>query len=319
MKRRSGFTLIELITVLGIIIVILSLMLSVIHSGKEAARRIQCMNNLKQIHLGLNSYHATHSTLPPGAVGFKGPIAEGAGGHRIGWIGGLLPYTEQSAIYHTLNFDLTVEDVANSTAANVRISMLACPDSYSRIDSSSSSLAFPFSSVSPMPGWQKGWTCYVGCHNDVEKAIDVDDHGVFFLNSRVRMADVADGLSQTIFVGEVAAPTATGFLAGGRACLRNTGTPINGLDVSALGETANSDPWRSSSRTPEALESLLKAGSVSAPPGYVGGFGSQHKGDGAVFAFGDGSVRFIRARIDQSVFRRMGNRDDGEELDGDAY
>ena len=306
MKRRSGFTLIELMTVLGIIIVILSLMLSVIHSGKEAARRIQCMNNLKQIHLGLNSYHTTHATLPPGAVGLKGPIAEGAGGHRIGWIGGLLPYTEQSAIYHTLNFDVTVEDVANSTAANVTISMLACPDSYPRYDASP-------------PGWLMGRTSYVGCHNDVEKGIDVADHGVLFLNSRVRMADVADGLSQTIFVGEVAAPTAVGFLAGGRASLRNTGTPINGLDVSALGEMAKSDQWQSSSQTPEALESLLKAGSVSAPPGYVGGFGSQHKGDGAVFAFGDGSVRFIRARIDSSVFRRMGNRDDGEEWDGDAY
>ncbi|WP_165073727.1 DUF1559 domain-containing protein [Paludisphaera rhizosphaerae] len=317
MRRRSGFTLIEMIVVLGIIAVILSLMLSAFHAGNEAARRIQCMNNLKQIHLALNSYYETHSVLPPGAVASTHPLTEGTAGHRIDWIGSLLPFMEQYGIYQTLNFEVTVEHAANMTAANCRISALACPDSYPRDDPAYAYfLGQPLTPRSiPLPGL----TSYVGCHNDVEKTIDVDDHGVFFLNSRVRMADVADGLSQTFFVGEVAAPTASCFLASGRTSLRNTGAAINGVEVEALGELARSTAWQSSAQTPEALESLLKAGTVSIPPGYVGGFGSRHLGNGAIFAFGDGSVRFIRASIEQSVYRRLGNRNDGEEIDDAAY
>jgi len=318
MRRRSGFTLIEMIVVLGIISVILSLMLSAFHAGNEAARRIQCMNNMKQIHLALNNYHATHSVLPPGAVGSSRPFAEGAGGHRVGWIGSLLPFMEQAGIYQTVNFELTVEHVANATAANCRLSAMACPDSYPRGDPAYASFLFG-RPISPAPLRPPGLTSYVGCHHDVEKAIDADDHGVFFLNSRVRMADVADGLSQTIFIGEVAAPTAAGYLAGGRSSLRNTGAPINGLDVAALGDLTKSSQWRSSSQDQEALESALRIGTVRAPEGYVGGFGSQHQGNGAIFAFGDGSVRFVRASIDPAVYRRLGNRDDGEEIDGGAY
>lgn len=317
MRRRSGFTLIEMIVVLGIIAVILSLMLSAFHAGNEAARRIQCMNNLKQIHLALNSYHETHSILPPGAIGSAHPLTEGAAGHRVGWIGSLLPFMEQYSIYQTLNFDVTVEHAANSTAAHCRISAMACPDSYPRDDPAYAYfLGQPLTPRSiPLPGL----TSYVACHNDVEKSIDVDDHGVFFLNSRIRMADVADGLSQTFFAGEVAAPTDSCFLASGRTSLRNTGTAINRVDAEALGDLRRSTAWRSTSQTPEALESLLKSGTIDAPPGYVGGFGSRHQGDGAIFGFGDGSVRFIRASIDQAVYRRLGNRDDGEEIDDGAY
>ncbi|MDG3004015.1 DUF1559 domain-containing protein [Paludisphaera mucosa] len=319
MKRTSGFSLIELIIVLGVIAVILALMLPVLRGGTEAARRIQCMNNLKQIHLGLHGYHATHEVYPPGVVDGSRPFSETGAVMRTPWTAMLLPFCEQRAVYDTLNFDAGAADAANSTARRTTINMMACPDSLPYggwVGSSRSVLA---GSAGQVTSPEFGRTSYAGCHHEIEKAVDVDDHGVFFLNSRVRAAEVFDGLSQTIFVGEVVAPAATGWLVGGRGSLRNTGAAINGLDAAALGDAAKSEAWRSSGRTPADLEALIVDQRITPPPGYVGGFGSNHRGDGAVFVFGDGSVRFLRASIDPTVFRRLGHRDDGEEIDDGSF
>ena len=74
-----------------------------------------------------------------------------------------------------------------------------------------------------------GKSSYAACHHEVEAAIDEDNHGVFFLNSHIRVVDVTDGLSQTIFLGEVPSGSAAGWVSGTRATLRNTGHPINGV------------------------------------------------------------------------------------------
>lgn len=315
--KRSGFTLVEFLVVLGIIGTILALLVPALRGAVEAARRAQCLNNLKQIHLALQSYHASHAVFPPGVVDHVRPLDPTAATRRVAWAAMILPWTEQQAVYNAINFEVASTDPVNSTIRRVRISMWLCPDSA------------PDGSA-----WSRGWTAwlrpaatepehgrssYAACHNDVEKIIDADDHGVFFLNSRVRAADVLDGLSHTIFVGEVFEPAADGWSVGGRSTLRNTGAAINGLDVAALGEVANSDAWRGSARTPAALESLAASGKVDLPPAYVGSFGSRHRGGGALFAFGDGSARFARQSIDPAVYRRLGHRDDGEEVDGDAY
>ena len=314
MRRRSGFSLVEILVVLSVIATILALLMPALRGAAEAARRAQCMNNLKQIHLGLQSYHASHNIYPPGLIGPPGVAASSAG---VPWTGMLLPFIEQAWMYNFTNFRVGSTDPANSTVRRTQLSVLECPDS--RLGPSS----WPRGSA-PTLGWRDdrpefGATSYAACHHEVEKAIDADDHGVFFLNSRIRAADVLDGLSQTIFLGELARPTADGWFAGGRATLRNTGAAINEVDVSALGAAADSAAWRDSSRSPVALENLAESGRLTLPPGYVGGFGSRHRGDGSIFAFGDGSIRFVRATIDQAVYRRLGHRDDGEEVDEDAY
>ncbi|OJW19189.1 MAG: hypothetical protein BGO49_11870 [Planctomycetales bacterium 71-10] len=315
--KRSGFTLVELVVVLGIVGTILALLIPALRGGAEAARRAQCLNNLKQIHLALQSYHATHSVYPPGVVDVVRPFSAADATRRSGWPSMILPWAEQWAIYNTLNFDVASTDPANSTARRCHLNTFNCPDSSPGRSGWGGTSILPIGWSAPPPEY--GRSSYVACHHEVEKAIDADDHGVFFLNSRVRAADVFDGLSQTIFLGEVVEPAADGWFVGGRATLRNTGAPINGLDLAALGEAAKSDAWRSSTQTADALESLAASGKVALPPGYVGGFGSRHRGEGADFAFGDGSVRFIRQAIDPAVYRRLGHRDDGEEVDDDAY
>ncbi len=128
---------------------------------------------------------------------------------------------------------------------------------------------------------------YAGCHHDVEAPIDVKNHGVFFLNSRITRDDITDGTSFTIFFGEKKIQDDDlGWLSGTRATLRNTGAAINAT-----------------------------AGSQG---DLVGGFGSYHPGGGN-FAFGDGRVRFISERIDPGVYRRLGHRSDGDLIGGDAF
>ncbi|AMV39808.1 DUF1559 domain-containing protein [Planctomyces sp. SH-PL62] len=319
MRRRTGFTLIEMIAVLGIIAVILSLLLPALLWGNEAARRIQCINNLKQIHLALQSYQGTFEVYPPGVVDDARPFSESAATYRMGWAASLLPFAEQQGVYGAINFSLGATDSGNSTARRITMSTLRCPDADPRGNWAAASWGLLGTAPAQPAAWEMGRTSYAAVHHDVEKAIDVDDHGVFFLNSRLRAADVSDGLSQTLFFGEVAYPTAAGWFLGGRSSLRNTGSPINGVDVAALGDAGRSEAWLASPRTPAALEEGIADGTLVAPPGYVGGFSSNHRGDGAVFAFGDGSVRFLRASIAPAVYRALGHRSDGEEIDDDAY
>ena len=102
--------------------------------------------------------------------------------------------------------------------------------------------------------------------------------------------------------------------------MRNTGHPINRVDPSLLGvEHANPSLFFGGDQEPGAIEELIDAGTIRVAPTFVGGFGSQHSFDGANFAFGDGSVRFVKAAIDQNVYRRLGHRADGEPIDDETF
>ena len=144
----------------------------------------------------------------------------------------------------------------------------------------------------------------------------MNNNGVFFLNSRVRVIDVYDGLAQTVFVGEVPRSSPLGWVSGTRSTLRNTGQPINRLDFKAAEEASPGSPLPRDLSMRE-FEQMIASGQRNCAL-FVGGFGSQHSG-GANFAFGDGSVRFLRETIDKAVYQRLGNRADGEIIDDDAF
>src|SRR5262249_25393420 len=151
---------------------------------------------------------------------------------------------------------------------------------------------------------QVGRTSYAGCHHDVEAPIDAGNHGVLYLNSHVRIVDVSDGLSQTFFVGEVARSSPLGWISGTRATLRNTGRPSTELDQAAVGLTQSEGSSLPADLTDRELEDGIGSGRFTPSPRFVGGFGSDHPGNGANFAFGDGSVRFVKTRVDLSVYQR---------------
>ncbi len=318
MKRSAGFTLIEFLVVLGIITILLILLFPVLGRAREAARRVQCVNNMKQIALALQGYHASNEVFPSGSTNATGPIASTAQGYQMSWTTALLPFVEQNALYNATNFDHGVFDTENQTARRTTMSTLNCPDSRPAGWFPNSKI-FIGGGYSPPSNRPDGVSSYVGCHHDVEAPIDVDNHGVFFLNSRVRVVDVSDGLSQTLFLGEIPSPSALGWMSGSRSTLRNTGHTINRIDSQTLGDARLPDGWVAAGSRMQDLERMIEAGEFQPSPLFVGGFGSNHMGDGAVFALGDGSVRFLKATIDLAVFRFLGHRADGEALDESAY
>lgn len=220
-RPGSAFTLIELLVVMAIIGVLISLLLPAVQASREAARRVQCVNNMMQMGLALNSYESTFDAFPPGSVNATGPIANTASGYHASWIAQMLPYFEQRSAFNHMNFSLPMYDVANTTVRMVPMRVIACPsDPGSGLNS-----GYPPSSLA-------------GNHHHVEAPIDTTNTGVMFLNSRIRTEDIEDGASNTIAIGEKRTDRTgadLGWASGTKATLRNGGTVVNGFVQAANG------------------------------------------------------------------------------------
>lgn len=242
--------------------------------------------------MALADYQAAHESLPPGVTNPDGPIRNIAEGIHIGWAVSLLPYIDEQATLQQIDMSLGVYAEKNAPARAVPIGLLRCPSS----------------DIPPaMVGKDVAISSYAGCHNDVESPIDDDNHGVLFLDSRIRGEDITDGATHTIFLGEkLSADDDLGWMSGTRATLRNTGTPLR--------------------RTPGDHVAIVRGMPLDddpdAEPGnnrpnddlFVGGFGSWHA-TVTNFLFGDGAVRSVSNDIDPAILQQLGHRADGKLLD----
>ena len=320
-RRPSGFTLIELLVVIAIIAVLIALLLPAVQAAREAARRSQCINNLSQLILAIKNYETAHEVLPPGTVNPTGPIANTPVGYHHNWVGQILPFVEQKNIHNHMNFYVGVYSTENATVRGVSLNVLNCPSDgrfgWSRPVSAAGNVA---------PGPVVASSSYAGIHHDAEAPIDVTNHGVFFLNGSVSYDQIGDGSSQTLFIGErLIGPGDLGWASGTKATLRNTGELINlpkplSLPVTPLPNS----PATAGDAAPAPAPNVAATKKAGTPPEErkvadpVGGFSSHHPG-GANFAFGDGSVRFVKNSISPRVFQLLANRNDGEMISADSY
>jgi prepilin-type N-terminal cleavage/methylation domain-containing protein len=273
---RGGFTLIELLVVIAIIAILIALLLPAVQSAREAARRTACKNNLAQLGLAVLNYEMAHSVLPPGSINQTGPIDSTPEGYHVSWLVQLLPYMEQVALYKKIDFSQGVYD-QDVKFREFAVTSFMCPSSAEE---------------------SRGNSTYAACHHNVESQIDVDNNGVFFLNSAIRYRQIPDGATNTFFIGEKHGfEPQLGWMSGTRATLRNTGVP------------PNSNPIGPAGFGPVADQPLFQATTD------VGGFGSWHTG-GSHFVLGDGSVRFVSENIDLALYQNLGNRRDGEPIGG---
>ena len=279
LQSSRAFTLVELLVVIAIISTLIGLLLPAVQSAREAARRCKCQNNVAQLGLALHSYEFAYEAFPPGVTGDTGPIRNLAEGKHVGWIIRLLPFMEENSLDHRFTPEDGVYAASNVRVRDAGISVLECP--------SSSASSF----YQPNGDPRVAVSSYVGCHHDVEAPIDADNHGMLFLDSRVRFSDILDGSSHTLLISEKRGSEGDlGWPSGTRATLRNT-SPF-----------PKRDPNKRFSHDDPAPEDPL----------FVGGFGSDHAGNLVVAGLADGAIRSISRDISPDVLRQLGHRADGE-------
>ena len=325
MKRRRGFTLIELLVVIAIIAVLIALLLPAVQAAREAARRAQCVNNLKQMGLALHNYHDAIGTFPMSYVAYQA-FKDGATDTTPGWAWStmILPQLEQSTLFNATNFTLAVEAAANTTVGRSSISTYLCPSDpipggpFSVSNAGGTALA----TVSP--------TSYAACvGNDAADSTtglnnDGLGNGVMFRNSRIRLADITDGSSQTILVGE-------------RAWSINNGTWAGVVNNGVI-RRGPSNPCPTTGLAYYLAATLVQAhcnvlNTNSDPDGGLDDFSSRHPG-GANSLFGDGSVRFLKSVLANNgkdgggntiyspaskILQALGTRAGWEVLSSDSY
>jgi len=287
--RARAFTLIELLVVIAIIAILIALLLPAVQQAREAARRTQCKNNLKQIALALHNYHDTYTVFPPGQVYCKGSGVV-CNGNRATWTYGwtwttfLLPYIDQAPLFNKFNTGLNLYDPINVDLIRTPNRAYQCPSDPSRKDAipPSGTTDPRLIATSNYCGNGGSFSNSFNSPNDVSvnTAVGFNDwvNGILGRDSAVKIRDITDGTSNTLAVGEVTHynftwdPTLYGHwdVPSGTACctlvaIRHGNQKLN--------------------PAPTASQVIRREG-----------FHSYHEG-GAQFAMCDGSVRFISENI----------------------
>jgi prepilin-type N-terminal cleavage/methylation domain-containing protein/prepilin-type processing-associated H-X9-DG protein len=313
MRIRRGFTLIELLVVIAIIAVLIGLLLPAVQKVRESAARLQCKNNLKQIGLALNNYHDRAEGFPPGYCSNLQPGTQPSSpggdctwneiGPGWGWGAYLLNDLEQNNLSRQIRFDLDIKDPANAAARTTTLKVFICPSeprpmNFEVVDAYGNPLvAVAHSSYVGMNGAPNGVT------SDA-----FDNNGAFLRNTRLRIKDITDGLSNTLFIGErctnMSNTTWTGAVRGAvTPDLRYPDTPDQ--LANAEGDCALVLCHGSTVHLPN--NPLVKDADATA---------SFHT-NGVNFLFGDGSVQSINSGINPYVYQALCTRNGGEAVAGD--
>jgi len=316
--RRPGFTLIELLVVIAIIAVLIALLLPAVQQAREAARRSQCKNNLKQIGLALHNYHDTFTVLP---MGNTTNIPRGGNWGQSWWVG-ILPYIDQAPMY--MGWDHNNAGSAGSgynhgpnmaLVAGKTIPVAKCPSSpLSPYDFT------PHNGPNPGP-CVAHYTGISGAVNDTAAGRTVgwtcgqySNGGVLYFDSKIRMSDVTDGTSNTIFVGEQSdwcIETATGQQRIAIAAWPHgmfMGSP--GGDRSFNTVTLRYRPGYKQAEGGHNMHACSTTG-VCGNSGVNNPIQAAHVG-GAHVLMGDGTVRFVSENMNTVTWFNLGKRDDGQ-------
>lgn len=312
LRRRSGFTLIELLVVMAIISILMSMLLPAVQNSREAARRTQCQNHLKQIGLALHNYHEQHLSFPPGTLAATSAIAvadcgtsnsfdavdvwseaasTSSGMHGTSWMLRILPQLEQGGLFRKWTFTGSV--LQNESVARRNIPLFYCPSRRSEIRNSDD-VAIMFQN------WTAGGTDYGGSLGGCDGSHNCGTHeswmaqtcrsplsecrGVFWVNSHISIASIKDGTSHTLMIGEMQR-------------LRDRNSASFTLETSQ-------DGWAVGGAATHF--STCADGCLGINGKHFESPGSSHR-VGANFGLADGSVRFLSENMSIFVFTALGS------------
>jgi prepilin-type N-terminal cleavage/methylation domain-containing protein/prepilin-type processing-associated H-X9-DG protein len=307
-RPARAFTLIELLVVIAIIGLLIALLLPAVQAAREAARRAQCSNNLKQIGVAMHNYHGVHDTFPPGYVTavVNDPVAPEIG-PGWGWATMLLNQLEQRPLYGATNFDLAITAPASQTVRAASLAVFLCPSSTPGAGLLSLDDGAGTVLVEDLAAGQ-----YVASAGQFEpEEFPATNNGVFYRNSRNGLRDITDGSSTTLMVGErsrnVADATWVGVIPRARVCTKPR-WPLQDCETANVMVLAHTGP------SPD--ERWVDA------PNYKGAgaddYWSLHPG-GCNFLFCDGSVRFVKETVDPHIFSFLSTRAGGEVISAEQF
>jgi prepilin-type N-terminal cleavage/methylation domain-containing protein len=271
-RSRRAFTLVELLVVIAVIGILVALLLPAVQAAREAARRTQCHNNLKQIGLALQNHHDVLGALP---AGWNAAVPDGDPGW--GWAAYILPYLEQNNLWDQIRPGTAIDDALHATVRRTVIAGYQCPS-----DPTSKKFVLDDDTGSPM--FEVARANYSGVFGTFDIEIDPSNgDGTFYHNRRTRLADITDGLSNTIVVGERSSRLGS----------------ITWLGMVSGADEAMAHPVGVTDHAPND------------PVHHFEDFSSHHA-TGAHFVLGDGSVRLLSSNIDIGVYYTLATRAGGE-------
>jgi prepilin-type N-terminal cleavage/methylation domain-containing protein/prepilin-type processing-associated H-X9-DG protein len=345
-SRPSGFTLIELLVVISIIGVLIGLLLPAVQAAREAARRIQCVNSLKQIGLALHNYESALGVFPPSYVGDPNATGSAYGvsypDGNISTVPGfawgtlILPYIEQAPLYASFNMNLPCWAPDNTTSARTKVAVFLCPSAAGPNDGFSlhkytngnatapddggpfaPEIIFAHSHYVTNAGVNGPWQRSTQYSKDFDVTEPVPGappdviNGPFYRNSKTRVASVTDGLSNTVFIGERSSSISDNTWVGVVPSASVWPKPGFRSDPNSGGDMVGCHSGPDSHDYPQVIIHPPNNPLRNTDEMY-----SDH-GGGCNVLFGDGSVKFIKGTIYPWTWVYLSTRNQGEVISGD--
>ena len=319
-SKKRGFTLVELLVVIAIIGILVGLLLPAVQAAREAARRMQCSNNVKQLVLSLHNYHDAFRSFPAQAVFGPGRAPFTLPYHHT-WLEGILPYVEQTPLFEATNRFIPVW---GQLIVSARVPSIRCPSdtSYDRVLAAHQITPTSYAGSEGFHWWETAGVGNWAPWNTIGFLASGDMSGLFTVNRFSKMADMTDGTSNTMIIGETDSSGFGGgpFMTSGRGVRRgDMGSAVFRAAFVATSLTGWSGNEGGGARTVRADGAAMVAGQWfrasphSFTPTYITawgpnsewpGTGSFHTG-GLQAGYGDGSVSFMSSGIDYGVYVRM--------------
>jgi prepilin-type N-terminal cleavage/methylation domain-containing protein/prepilin-type processing-associated H-X9-DG protein len=328
-RYRSAFTLIELLVVIAIIAILIALLLPAVQSAREAARRSQCTNNLKQIGLALLNYHDVNGTLPLDRTLYNTPTTNYTGFSYSG-LAMALAYIEQGPLYASLNFSLTKNfQAGNSTVQGISVSTFLCPSDGTLAQPGSAATNYCLSEGSSM------LYCYGATDfTNLETGMPAPN-GPFFPNQVISLYNITDGTSNTVLTGErLLGDWSNSILTINRDIFDSPDSPqvlsdaynmcagVNVYNLTLQGAASVNAPWYNGGPAVAMFKVISPPNSLSCYFHAVNRLTipatSMHSG-GANIGMCDGSVRFVKNTISMVTWWALGSINGGEPISQDAY